>query len=68
VLLIEGSRSVLPAEILITTRVGAAGQAVGGRRVVDTQLCIGGPVRDMLTLSGVFSVIVEWCHASASAA
>jgi hypothetical protein len=47
----------------ITTPVGAA-----GRRVVDTQLCIGGPVRDMLMLSGVFSVILEWCDASASAA
>ena len=63
VLLTEGSHSLLLAEILITTPVGAA-----GGRVVDTQLCIGGPVRDMLTLSGVFSVIVEWCHASASAA
>jgi hypothetical protein len=45
VLLIEGSHSVLATETLITTPVGAA-----GRRVVDSQLCIGGPVRDMLTL------------------
>jgi hypothetical protein len=63
VVLIEGSHSVLAAEILITTPVGAA-----GRRVVDSQLCIGGPVRDMLMLSGVFSVIVKRCDASASAA
>jgi hypothetical protein len=54
---------MLLAEIFLTTPVGAA-----GRRVVDTQLWIGGPVRDMLMLSGVFSVIVEWCEASASAA
>jgi hypothetical protein len=59
---------VLSAEILIASTVGAADQAVGGRRVVDTQLCVGGPVRDLLTLSGVFSVIVEWCDTSASAA
>ena len=43
VLLTEGSHSLLLAEILITTPVGAA-----GGRVVDTQLCIGGPVREML--------------------
>ena len=54
---------MLLAEIFLTTPVGAA-----GRRVVDTQLWIGGPVRDMLMFSGVFSVIVEWCEASASAA
>jgi hypothetical protein len=54
---------MLLAEIFLTTPVGAT-----GRRVVDTQLWIGGPVRDMLMLSGVFSVIVEWCEASASAA
>jgi hypothetical protein len=44
---------VLAAEILITTPVGAA-----GRRVVDSQVCIGGPVRDMLMLSGC-AVIVD---------
>jgi hypothetical protein len=53
VLLIEGSHSVLAAEIFITTPVGAA-----GRRVIDSQLRIGGPVRDMLMLRG-FAVIVE---------
>jgi len=39
--------NVLAAEIPITTPVGAA-----GRRVVDSQVCIGGPVRDMVVLSG----------------
>ena len=64
VLLIEGSHtaccwwktvSTAPRTLIfLTTPVGAT-----GRRVVDTQLWIGGPVRDMLMLSGVFSVIVE---------
>gem|GEM_PF-4523554 len=63
VLLTEGSHSLLLAEILITTPVGAA-----GGRVVDTQLCIGGPVRDMLMSCGVFSAIVERRDASAAAA
>ena len=62
-LLIEGSYSVLAAEILVTTPVGAA-----ERHVVDSQLCIGGPVRDMLMLSGSLRRLSKWCDTSASAA
>ena len=58
---VSADRSANPPPI--ATPVGAA-----GRRAVDRRLCIGGPVRDMLMLSGVFSVIVEWCEVSASAA
>jgi hypothetical protein len=56
----------LPAEVRILHQMNQPHAAE--LRVLDTRLCIDGPVRDMHVLSGLFSVIVEWCDASASAA
>lgn len=69
-LLIEGSRSTLAAEILIGAR--AVGSGLGVRPLnqhdVDSQLCMGGPIRDMLGLSGAVSVASEWCGATSPCA
>ncbi|QDQ95228.1 hypothetical protein FND50_33715 [Rhodococcus sp. WB9] len=67
-LLIEGSRSGLPAEILVAVPHVTAGLAIGGRGVVDCQVRVGGPIRDMLTMTEVASVVVAWCDTSAPAA
>ncbi|MFD9665810.1 hypothetical protein ACFWAY_29995 [Rhodococcus sp. NPDC059968] len=67
-LLIEGSRSDLPAEILIAVPAATIGRAVSGRRTMDSQLCMGGPVRDIVLLTGAISVTFEWCDATTTGA
>jgi hypothetical protein len=56
----------LPAEARILHQMNQRHAAE--LRVLDTRLCTSGPVRDMHVLSGLFSLIVEWCDASAQAA
>lgn len=65
-LLVEGGRCTRPAEILIAASpigAGLGAQRVD-RQIVDSQLCTGGPIRDMLGLSGAVSVESQWCPAT----
>ncbi|MGW5151792.1 hypothetical protein [Rhodococcus koreensis] len=67
-LLVEGSRCTRLAEILIAASPIGAGLGTQrvDRRIVDTQLCTGGPIRDMLGLSGAVSVESQWCQVAAT--
>jgi hypothetical protein len=60
-LLIVGSRSTLPAEILVGIPADPCAVGASGRpgKILVRQVCMGGPIRDVLALSGVHSVIVD---------
>ncbi|RYF46479.1 MAG: hypothetical protein EOO27_39320, partial [Comamonadaceae bacterium] len=66
-LLVEGGRCTRPAEILIAA--SPIGDGLGAQRVdqriVDSQLCTGGPLRELLGLSGAVSVESQWCEDAA---
>nr|WP_257016090.1 hypothetical protein [Rhodococcus sp. ACS1] len=66
-LLLEGGRCTRAAEILIAASPIGAGLGARrvDRRIVDSQLCTGGPIRDMLGLSGAVSVESQWCEDAA---
>lgn len=67
-ILLEGERSIPPAEILVaaTTIRDGWGTRRLARRDVDHQLCTGGPVRDAIALSGAVSVDSQWCETTAA--
>lgn len=63
VLLVEGSRSTGAPEILVADPTNGASDSAGrrARAEVNRQLCCGGPLRELVTMSGAVSVDVEWC-------
>lgn len=69
-LLITASRSTLPAEILVGIPALSAvvASANAPEKVLASQVCCGGPIRDMLDVAGVHSVIVELLAPAALAA
>ncbi|PND51828.1 MULTISPECIES: hypothetical protein [Rhodococcus] len=58
-ILIRGHHSRLPAEILVGVGT-AAGLGSPTAADVRRQLCLGGPVHQMLALSGARSVVADW--------
>jgi hypothetical protein len=62
VLLIEGSRETHLPVILIGVQQTPAGEASlkAFRREVNRQLCVGGPIREVLQLSEAESVDIDW--------
>lgn len=62
-ILLEGARSTAGSEILLcaTSDDGPSSETQLRRDTVYTQLCNGGPVRDMLMLVDIVSVDIDWC-------
>ena len=62
-ILLEGARSAAGSEILlsVTSEDGPAASTPLRRDAVYTQLCNGGPIRDMLMLVDIDSVDIDWC-------
>lgn len=69
-LLIAGTRCRCNAEILVAIPSDASGERMGPRphRVLEHQLCSGGPIRDLVRSTGAVSVLVDWDATPTSAA
>ncbi|MBJ8345453.1 hypothetical protein [Antrihabitans sp. YC2-6] len=69
-LLLAGARSTIPAEILVAVPPEEADMPsdTSCRRIIHTQLCMGGPIRDVIGAAGAVSVVVNWSDLSRPAA
>ncbi len=61
-LLIAGTRCRCNAEILVAIPSDASSEWMNSRphRVLEHQLCSGGPIRDLVRSTGAVSVLVDW--------